>query len=78
MDLKAFLERLSSTGRRGRRVRTRASFRSEKDGGELEGLGSAKRMDLERVSGGLDNGDHRLDAMPLPGEGIQALDRAGL
>jgi hypothetical protein len=53
------------------------SFGCQEGGRELEGVGGAERMDPKEAPGGLENGVHRLDPMPMPGEGIQPFEGLG-
>ncbi|HEX4966831.1 MAG TPA: hypothetical protein VF173_38840 [Thermoanaerobaculia bacterium] len=52
-------------------------FGCEEGGGKLKGVGSAKRMDSEKAPRGLENDVNRLDAVPMPSEGIQSFEGLG-
>jgi len=49
----------------------------EKGGGELEGISGAKRMDPKQTPSGFEDRVYWLDAMPVPGERIQAFEGVG-
>jgi hypothetical protein len=43
----------------------------------LEGVGSAERMDPKEPPGGLENVVHRVDPMPVAGEGVKTFEGLG-
>ncbi len=52
-------------------------LRGEKGGGKLEGIGSSKRMNPEKTPSRFQHRVRWLDAVPVPGECIQALEAFG-
>ena len=52
-------------------------FGREEGRSELKGVGRAERMNPKEAPRGFEDGFHRLDPMPMPGEGVQAFQSFG-